>query len=48
MRQTLFMDEDGVPLDDTAPQITPGRYPLDEVKSALQESIRRGLEEDAL
>jgi replication-associated recombination protein RarA len=42
------MDEDGGPLDDTAPQITPGRYPLDEVKSALQKSIRRGLEEDAL
>jgi replication-associated recombination protein RarA len=39
------IDEDGV---FASIQTTPGGYPVDEVSSAMQKSIRRGLEEDAL
>jgi replication-associated recombination protein RarA len=48
MKQNALYDEDGVPLNDTGPQTTPGGYPVDEIKSALQKAIRRGREEDAL
>jgi replication-associated recombination protein RarA len=48
MRQTLLTDEHDVPLNEKASETTPGGYSFDEVSSALQKSIRRGLEEDAL
>jgi replication-associated recombination protein RarA len=50
MKQKPLIDDDGVPSGgaDDGQQLTPGGYPVDEVSSALQKSIRRGLEEDAL
>jgi hypothetical protein len=49
MKPGFLIDEDGVLLvGDDGQQKTPGGYPVDEVSSALQKSIRRALEEDAL
>ena len=50
MKRKPLFDEDGIPSGnaDGGQQLTPGGYPADEVSSALQKSIRRGLEEDAL
>lgn len=50
MKQKPLIDDDGIPSGgaDDGQQLTPGGYPVDEVSSALQKSIRRGLEEDAL
>lgn len=48
MKQKPLIDANGIPPGDDGQQKTPGGYPVDEVSSALQKSIRRGLEEDAL
>src|SRR5947209_2892053 len=49
MKQRPLFDGDGVLLvGDDGQQKTPGGYSVDEVSSALQKSIRRELEEDAL
>ena len=50
MKRKPLFDDDGIPSGgmDDGQQLTRGGYPVDEVSSALQKSIRRGLEEDAL